>query len=71
MKNKRGLKLVTSHSSGYKTSLDKSDGIYIYIYIYIYIHLIILLIIIVPERNEKFLSSILVISLVAITFFFR
>ena len=69
MKNKRGLKLVTSHSSGYKTSLDKSDGIYIYIYIYI--HLIILLIIIVPERNEKFLSSILVISLVAITFFFR
>ena len=41
------------------------------IYIYIYIHLFILLINIniVPERNEKyFLSGILVILLVAITF---
>ena len=39
------------------------------IYIYIYIYLFILLKSIVPERNEKiFLSSILVILLVAITF---
>ena len=41
--------------------------IYIYVQVYVYIHLIILLINIIPESNKNFLSSILVILLMAIT----